>query len=72
MEAIISGQSRMVGRTIRESGIRRHYGVVVAAVHRKGVKLSESYQDIKLAFETRCCWRGRFTTWSACGMRRIS
>ncbi len=50
VEAIISSQSRMVGRTIRESSIRRQYGVVVAAVHRKGVKLSEGYQDIKLAF----------------------
>ncbi len=50
VEAIISAQSNLVGHTIRESSIRRHYGVVVAAVHRKGIKLSEGYQDIKLAF----------------------
>ena len=50
VEAIIGPQSELVGKTVRESNIRRGFGVVVAAVHRKGVNLSEGYQDIELAF----------------------
>lgn len=50
VEAIIGNQSSMIGRTIRGSNIRRYYGVVVAALHRKGQNLREGYQDIPLAF----------------------
>ncbi len=50
VEAIIGPQSSMIGKTVRESTLRRVYGVVVAAVHRKGESLSEGYQDIALAF----------------------
>lgn len=50
VEAIIGNKSSMIGRTIRDSKLRRNYGVVVAAIHRKGENLKEGYQDIKLAF----------------------
>ncbi len=50
VEAIISRQSSLVGRTVKDSNIRRRYGVVVAAVHRKGVNLRTGYQDLRLAF----------------------
>lgn len=50
VEAIIGPQSPLVGKSVRDLGIRRKYGVVVAAVHRKGMNLKEAFQDIKLAF----------------------
>ncbi len=50
VEAIISRQSPLVGQSVRKSNIRRRYGVVVAAVHRKGVNVSAGYQDMRLAF----------------------
>ena len=50
VEAIIGRQSELIGKSIRESNIRRRYGIVVAAVHRQGVNLSQAYPDIPLAF----------------------
>jgi di/tricarboxylate transporter len=50
VEAIIGNQSSMIGRTVRNSNLRRRYGVVVAAVHRKGENLDRGYQDVALAF----------------------
>lgn len=50
VEAIIGPQSAMLGRTIRELGLRRHYGVVAAALHRRGQNLLEQFQDIPLQF----------------------
>lgn len=50
VEAIIGPQSQLIGKSVRQSSIRRRYGIVVAAVHRKGINLSEGYQDIRLAF----------------------
>ncbi len=50
VEAIIGPQSGLIGKSVRQSNIRRQYGIVVTAVHRKGVNLSEGYQDMRLAF----------------------
>jgi di/tricarboxylate transporter len=50
VEAIIGPRSPLIGRSVKESNIRRRYGIVVAAVHRKGMNLSEGYQNIRLAF----------------------
>lgn len=50
VEAIIGSQSPLMGKSVRQSNIRRRYGIVVAAVHRKGINISEGYQDIRLAF----------------------
>lgn len=50
VEAIIGKTSSLVGKTVGTSNIRRKFGVVVMAVHRKGVNLSQGYRDLKLAF----------------------
>jgi di/tricarboxylate transporter len=50
VEAIIGPRSSLIGKSVKQSNIRRRYGIVVAAVHRKGMNLSEGYQDIRLAF----------------------
>lgn len=50
VEAIIGPHSTMRGRTIRELGLRRRYGVVAAALHRRGENLLEQFQDIPLEF----------------------
>ena len=50
VEAIIGPHSDLIGKSVRLSNIRRRYGIVVTAVHRKGVNLSEGYQDMRLAF----------------------
>ncbi|MEO5712301.1 MAG: SLC13 family permease [Luteolibacter sp.] len=50
VEAIIGPQSPLIGKSVRQSNLRRRYGIVVAAVHRKGVNLREGYQDVRLAF----------------------
>lgn len=50
VEAIIGPQSPLIGKSVKQLGIRRRYGVVVAAVHRKGLNLAEGFQDLKLAF----------------------
>ena len=50
VEAIIGPQSELVGKSVKQSNIRRRYGLVVAAVHRKGLALEEGYQNIPLAF----------------------
>lgn len=50
VEAIIGPQSRFIGQTIRNLRLRRTFGVVAAALHRRGVNLFENFQDIPLAF----------------------
>ncbi|MFK7852026.1 MAG: SLC13 family permease [Akkermansiaceae bacterium] len=50
VEAIIGPQSPLVGKSIKQSNIRRRYGIVVAALHRKGTSISDGYRDIRLAF----------------------
>lgn len=48
VEAVVASASPLVGRTIRESGIRTHYGAVVVAVHRLGHQLRKKIGDIIL------------------------
>lgn len=50
VEAIIGPQSQLIGKSIKQSNIRRRYGIIVAAVHRKGVNVTEGYRDMSLAF----------------------
>ena len=50
VEAIIGQNSPLIGKSIRQSNIRRRYGIVVAAVHRQGINLVQGYPDIRLAF----------------------
>lgn len=50
VEAIIGNNSSLIGRTIRSSNLRRHFGVVVAAVHRQGENVEDGFQDTSLRF----------------------
>ena len=50
VEAIVGKNSPLIGKSIKQSNIRRRYGIVVSAVHRQGSNLSEGYPDIRLAF----------------------
>jgi len=49
-ECVIGPRSSLVGRSIRGSNFRRRYGVLVLAVHRKGVNLREDFADVKLRY----------------------
>jgi len=50
VEAIIGLNSPMLSRTIREMGLRRHYGVMAVALHRQGQNLLDRFADIPLEF----------------------
>ncbi|MCB1204632.1 MAG: SLC13 family permease [Verrucomicrobiae bacterium] len=50
VEAIVGPQSEFIGRTIRDLGFRRRYGVRAAAVHRRGMNLMENFLDVPLRF----------------------
>jgi len=48
VEAVISGASPLIGRTIRDAEIRSRYGAVVVAVHRQGHAIIGRLGDIEL------------------------
>lgn len=50
LEGIIGPRSGMVGRTLKEIGFRRNYGINVLAIHRQGVNLHDALNHVKLAF----------------------
>lgn len=50
VEAIIGSQNSLIGRSVRDSNLRRNYGVVVVGFHRQGENIDEAYQDSPLAF----------------------
>jgi di/tricarboxylate transporter len=50
MEGIIGPQSSLVGRTLRELNFRQRYGVLILAVHRQGVNLTQDFENVRLAF----------------------
>jgi di/tricarboxylate transporter len=50
VEAIIGPNSPMLGRTVRNLGLRRRYGVMAVAIHRQGQNLLERFADIPLEF----------------------
>jgi di/tricarboxylate transporter len=47
-ECVIAPHSSLHRRSIREINFRRRYGVLVLAVHRKGVNLRAEFADVKL------------------------
>lgn len=49
-ECVIGPHSSLLGRSIREVNFRRRYGVLVLAVHRKGVNLREHFADVRLEY----------------------
>lgn len=48
IEAVVSNESNLIGRTVRESGIRTQYGAVIVAVHRYGQQLAGKIGDMRL------------------------
>ena len=50
LEGIIGPQSSLVGKTLKEIGFRRNYGINVLAIHRQGTNLKNSLQTVSLAF----------------------
>jgi di/tricarboxylate transporter len=49
-ECVIGPHSDLRGRSIRQMNFRRRYGVLVLAVHRKGVNLRENFAEVKLQY----------------------
>ena len=47
-EAVISGDSPLIGKTIRDADFRATYGAAVVAVHRGGSRVQEKVGDISL------------------------
>lgn len=50
LEGIVGPNSTMVGKTLREIGFRRNYGINVLAIHRQGVNLKDDFNSVKLHF----------------------
>jgi len=50
VECVVGPQSSLIGRSVRGVNFRRRYGVLVLAVHRKGVNLREDFADVKLRY----------------------
>ena len=50
MEGIVGPTSRLVGFSLKELNFRQRFGVVILAVHRRGVNLRNKFEDVKLAF----------------------
>ena len=48
MEGVIGPQSSLVGKTLRELRFRQRYGVLIMAVHRKGVDLRKRMEQVRL------------------------
>ena len=50
VEVLLTPQSRLIGRTVRESGVRERFGVNVVAVRRRGRALDRPVSTIRLDF----------------------
>lgn len=50
MEAIVGPDSEFVGRSLLDLHIRQRFGVLVAAVHRKGANLLKGFESVRLQF----------------------
>ncbi|MEM9016093.1 MAG: SLC13 family permease, partial [Verrucomicrobiota bacterium] len=50
MEGIVGPTSRLIGNSLKELNFRQRFGVVILAVHRRGVNLRNRFEDVKLAF----------------------
>jgi di/tricarboxylate transporter len=49
-ECVVGPHSQLQGHSIREMNFRRRYGVLVLAVHRKGVNLRENFAEVRLQY----------------------
>ncbi len=50
MEGIVGPESRLAGNSLKELNFRQRFGVVILAVHRRGVNLRDRFENVKLAF----------------------
>ena len=50
VEVLLTPQSRLIGRTVRESGVRERFGVNVVAVRRRGKAMDQPVSTIRLDF----------------------
>lgn len=48
MEGVIGPQSRLVGQRVADLNLRRLYGAYVLAIHRQGVNLAGSFDEVRL------------------------
>jgi len=49
-ECVVGPRSSLIGRSVRDVDFRRTYGVLVLAVHRQSVNLSQDFADVKLHY----------------------
>ena len=50
VEAVIGPESSLIGKTLRRAALRQRYGIIVAALHRRGRNMREDFENISLAF----------------------
>ncbi len=50
MEGIIGPDSELVGHSLRELNFRQRFGVIILAVHRRGMNLRERFEKVNLEF----------------------
>jgi di/tricarboxylate transporter len=49
-ECVVGPQSSLIGHSVRQVNFRRRYGLLVLAVHRKGVNLRQDFADVRLQY----------------------
>ncbi len=67
MEGVIGPESPLVGKTLRELRFRQRYGVLILAIHRKGVDLRNRLEAVRLRVGDTLLLEGTFE-----GMNRLS
>ena len=50
MEGIVGPGSNLAGKSLKELNFRQRFGVIILAVHRRGVNLRERFEAVKLEF----------------------
>ncbi|HUF61711.1 MAG TPA: SLC13 family permease [Verrucomicrobiales bacterium] len=50
VEAIIGPDSSLIGKTVRRAALRQRFGILVAALHRRGRNLREGFENIPMEF----------------------
>ena len=50
VEALIGPESRLIGKTLKRAALRQRYGILVAAMHRRGRNMMQDFETIPLAF----------------------
>jgi len=50
MEGIVGRGSNLAGKSLKELNFRQRFGVIILAVHRRGVNLRKRFEDVKLEF----------------------